>query len=343
MSRAIIAQTNNPLINHAAGKDEMSRVSIFARWQQATGRTWTTPDLAAYRDHLLEQGKKPSTIGAHLATIRSAYARLLAADATRDQLYTLAGEELQRLGHDDNPANRKAFVDERVTRLENALDPSTAPITIVKRQDLADVQHIRLTKEQAEALLDAPGVVPTERLRDTALLAFALCTGLREMELCNLEVADLRQHLGGELAVMVREGKGCKQRLVPYGELAWCLVIVDKWLKAAGIKDGKLFRALRRGGQRVRDGLSVRAVEVIVTKYPVLGDDGKLLTVRPHDLRRTYARQLYENGVDLISISQNLGHTDTRTTLAYIGTMDADKRRAPRLYSYDLSKLRAVK
>jgi site-specific recombinase XerD len=343
LSRALITQYDHPLIRHATGKDEISRVSIFARWQAATGRTWTTPDLAAYRDHQLDQGKKSSTIGAHLATLRSAYARLLAAEATRDQLYTLAGEELHRLGHADTPANRKAFVDERLTRLANALAPDAAPISVTKVQDMADAQHIRLTKAQAEALLDAPGVVPTERLRDTALLAFALCTGLREMELCNLEVSDLRQHLGGELAVLVREGKGCKQRLVPYGELVWCLVIVDKWLKAAGLKDGKVFRSLRRGGQRVRDSLSVRAVENIVTKYPVPGDDGRLLIVRPHDLRRTYARQLYNNGVDLVSISQNLGHTDTRTTLAYIGTLDATQRRAPRLYSYDLSKLKAVK
>ena len=334
MSDALITRPEHPLLDYASGKDERSRVSIFVRWQVDTGRTWAwaAPDLAAYRDYLLAQGKRSSTVGAHLSTLRSAYGRLLSADVTRDRLYTLAGEELSQLGHEDTPANRKAFVDERLTRLANALVPAAAPVSVTKVQDAADAQHLRLTRSQAEALLNAPGVTSLDRLRDTALLAIALCTGLREMELCNLDVSDLRQQLGGELAV-----------LVPYGDLAWCLAIVDKWLKVAGIKTGKVFRALRRGGQRVREGLSVRAVEVIVARYPVTGDDGRVLTVRPHDLRRTYARQMYENGVDLVSISQNLGHTDTRTTLAYIGTLDAALRRAPRLYTYDLGKLKAMK
>jgi site-specific recombinase XerD len=51
-------------------------------------------------------------------------------------------------------------------------------------------------------------------LRDTALIAIALCTGARRTELANLEVRDLRQRLGGELALHIREGKGRKERLV---------------------------------------------------------------------------------------------------------------------------------
>lgn len=71
---------------------------------------------------------------------------------------------------------------------------------------------------------------------------------------------------------------------------------------------------------------------------------GKLMTVHPHDLRRTYARRLYEAGVgvDLVSISQNLGHANTKTPLPYIGELGADKRRAPGVYSFDLAVLRNV-
>jgi integrase len=67
--------------------------------------------------------------------------------------------------------------------------------------------------------------------------------------------------------------------------------------------------------------------------------DGQRRRVRPHDLRRTYARRLYEAGLDLVAIQQNLGHADVKTTLGYIGTLDADRRRAPAVYSFDLRAL----
>ena len=65
-------------------------------------------------------------------------------------------------------------------------------------------------------------------LRDMSLLAMMLCTGVREAELSALDVPDLRQKLGGALALHVREGKSCKERLVPYGELEWVLAVVDQ-------------------------------------------------------------------------------------------------------------------
>jgi len=81
--------------------------------------------------------------------------------------------------------------------------------------------------------------------------------------------------------------------------------------------------------------LSVRAIERIVDSYPV-AIAGKMVRVKPHDLRRTYARRLYEAGVDLVAIQQNLGHSDLKTTLGYIGELDADRRRPPAIYAFDL-------
>jgi site-specific recombinase XerD len=166
-----------------------------------------------------------------------------------------------------------------------------------------------------------------------------LCTGIREAELCSLDVPDLRQALGGALALHVREGKGCKERLIPYGELEWVLAIVDKWLEATGIGQGPVFRGLYKGGRKLRPGrLSVRAVEYIVGAYPVMVN-GEMVSVKPHDLRRTYARRLYEAGFDLVAIQQNLGHADVKTTLGYIGELDAEQRKPPAIYSFDLKSL----
>jgi integrase len=157
---------------------------------------------------------------------------------------------------------------------------------------------------------------------------------------CQLLVApNLRQYLGGELMLHVCSGKGCKERLVPYGELDWVLVSVEAWLEAVGIGEGPVFRGFYRGNKTLRPGpLSVRAIQYLLERYPI-AVNGDLVTVRPHDLRRTYARRLYEAGMAPVEIQQNLGHADLKTTLGYIGTLDAEQRRPPAVYSFDLSRL----
>jgi integrase len=61
--------------------------------------------------------------------------------------------------------------------------------------------------------------------------------------------------------------------------------------------------------------------------------------VKPHDLRRTYAKLFYEAGGDLVALQQNLGHASINTTIKYIGDRDIDKRRAPAILAFDLSQL----
>jgi integrase/recombinase XerD len=166
-----------------------------------------------------------------------------------------------------------------------------------------------------------------------------LCTGVREAELCALDTPDLRRRLSGEPALHVRRGKGSKERLIPYGTLIWVLSMVDGWMQNAGITGGAVFRGFYKTGKRVRTSrLTVRSINKILDRYPVL-IDGELKTVNPHDLRRTYARRLYEAGMDLLAIRDNLGHADSRTTLKYIGVMDVEKRKPPAIYDIRLPGL----
>jgi site-specific recombinase XerD len=320
------------LIPTGANKDIRYRLNKFTRWIAAQGCGWHEPDLVAYRDHLLNT-YAPSTVQAHLSTIRGRYREILQDNTTRDVLYRLASQTAE------SPADRKALVDELLTRIENDIDPGRSSVKTTTRQDRPDSQHLRLTSEQASALMAAPGLGTLEGLRNTAAISTMLCTGVREAELSALMVQDLRQRLGGELALHVRKGKGRKERLIPYGELSWVLAIVDRWLAVARIEKGYVFRGLYKGGRQLRPGrFSVRAIQYILASYPIMVD-GELVTVRPHDLRRTYARLLYEAGVDLVAIQQNLGHADVKTTLGYIGTLDAGRRRAPAIYSFDLARL----
>ncbi len=338
---AIISNSGVSFVPADVDKHTRCRLELFQTWQTNRSKPWHDLDLKAYRDHLSAyRGFAPATVSAHLSAVRTRYRGLMTDNTLRAQWLTALGDDLRRLGQDDSPANRRALLDEYYTRLANALDPSVAPVKQITVQDEADSAHVRLTQAQAEALMHAPGTDTLPALRDTCVISLLLCTGLREAELCALLVGDLRQTLGGKIALHVREGKGAKERSIPYGDLAWVLTVVDRWLSRAGIRTGAVVRSFWKGNEKIRGDLSVRAVEDIVKRYPVSDERGELITARPHDLRRTYARRQYETGLDLLSISQNLGHADTKTTLLYIGDLSAEQRQSKLAYSFDLSRLR---
>lgn len=328
-----IAPTNqHPLAAHMnSDKDVNSRLAQFISWQEGRSEWWQ-PDLAAYRDDLIADGLSAASVSAYLGTVRGVYKKLLISNAVRDLLYRLTDPTLP-------PSDRKAQVEEMLTRLQNSIHPTAAPVKRTKIQDEADSKHLRLTVDEAERLLNAPNVTVLGGLRDAAVLAVLFCTGIRVDELCNLNVDDLRQITGGELALMVRHGKGDKQRLVPYGELSWCLLLVDAWMGRAKINDGPVFRGMARGNAVLPDRLTTRSVLRILENYPII-IGGQTVEVKPHDCRRTYARLMYEAGMPVLAISQNLGHKDTKTTLHYIGTLDMSARRARSILHYDVARLK---
>jgi integrase/recombinase XerD len=191
---------------------------------------------------------------------------------------------------------------------------------------------LRLTRSEARELLNLPDAATLAGTRDRAIIAMLLCTGIREAELCSLEVVDLRQKLQGELALHVRFGKGRKARLVPYGALDWCLPMVAQWLRRADIHGGPVFRGLRKGDTVRKAALNERTVEKILARYPIIIDD-RLRVVEPHDCRRTYARWLYDAGVKVDGIRQNLGHESIEMTFRYIGPPDLADRVPPKVFS----------
>jgi site-specific recombinase XerD len=320
-----LAQTPN--------KDVRSRLNLFTAWLIRRDLRWYEPDLPAYRDLLLGEREMAATsVSAHLSTIRAAYRRILRQNLIRDGLYAMTPP-------DASPADRKAFVDEILIRARNAIDPVLSPVDVITYQDYDERESIRLTGEQASLLMKQPGVGTLKGLRDTAIIAALLCTGVREGELVNVLVSDLRAKFGREVALKVRKGKGSKSRLIPYGDLDWVLQIIDRWLNEANIRVGPVFRGFYRGMGSIRStALTTRAIEYIMGEYDIL-INGERRTVRPHDCRRTYARRLFESEMDLVAIQQNLGHADLKTTLRYIGTLDEDQRRAGSVYDFDLSML----
>ncbi len=305
-------------------KDEASRLGRFARWINGHGHSWVNPDLAAYRDHLL-QTLSARSVKAHLSTVRKALQRVA---RDRDFLYAVAADFAP-----DGTAtlDLKPLVDEFTTRLDIATHPDEVRVKTLTVQDASDTEHIRLAPKQANELIHAPDRTTRAGLRDAALIGLALATGLRADELVSLKIDDLYHQLGGKDAILVREGKGRKQRLVPYGAHIAVLQLVHHWLNTVGITAGFIFRGVTKGrASRVLDApISVRTFERRLALYPIDG-----LTINPHDLRRTYAKQQYVNGMDMVALKDNLGHASIETTQTYIGTMDAEKRVPSQGYHY---------
>ncbi|HEY7129159.1 MAG TPA: tyrosine recombinase XerC [Nitrospira sp.] len=163
-----------------------------------------------------------------------------------------------------------------------------------------------LTKDDADALMNFPAGQTAGALRDRALLETLYSTGARVAELVALDIDDVRESEG-----LVRlQGKGSKERIVPIGEVA--LDAIRRYRQSLPprfihVSPG-VFRN-RRGGR-----LTGRSVARIVTKYSSRLAGG---AVSPHALRHSFATHLLDEGADLRSIQEMLGHASLSTTQRY--------------------------
>jgi integrase/recombinase XerD len=166
-----------------------------------------------------------------------------------------------------------------------------------------------LTEAQVEALLVAPDVQLALGLRDRAMLELMYASGLRVSELVSLKNFNLSLN-DGVLRVL---GKGSKERLVPFGEVArlW----LERYLAQA--RPGIL------GGQQTDDlfvtqrGAAMSRVMFwkIVKKYALAAHITVALS--PHTLRHAFATHLLNHGADLRTVQLLLGHVDISTTTIY--------------------------
>jgi integrase/recombinase XerC len=150
----------------------------------------------------------------------------------------------------------------------------------------------------------------TLRLRDRALLELVYATGLRVAEVCGLDTFDIDRARYQTPMVVVRRGKGGKSREVPLGGQA------DRALEAyldrrrtLGAQGTALFVNAR--GTR----LTVRSVQRLVSHWAVAG--GVHARATPHGLRHSFATHLLDEGVDLRSIQELLGHASLASTQIY--------------------------
>jgi integrase/recombinase XerC len=167
-----------------------------------------------------------------------------------------------------------------------------------------------LSVEDVLRLLDAPPADAPLGLRDRALLETLYSAGLRVSELTGLNVEDV--DLSEGLATV--RGKGRRERLALLGPPA--LAALRRWLEgraavAAGLSRPQPALFLNKNGTR----LSSRSVGRLLEKY--LKQAGLDPRTSPHTLRHSFATHLLDNGADIRSVQELLGHRSLSTTQIY--------------------------
>src|SRR5205085_2787388 len=170
-----------------------------------------------------------------------------------------------------------------------------------------------LTAEQGQALWQAPDQQCLKGKRDRAMLALLLACGLRRHEAVALRLDHLQQR-EEHWAIVDLEGKSGHVRTVPVPD--WVQSELSDWLSAAGIHRGKLFRRVNKVGKAWGEGITEKAVWQIVRESARVAG---IITLAPHDLRRTCARLCHASGGELDQIQFLLGHVSIQTTERYLG------------------------
>ena len=170
-----------------------------------------------------------------------------------------------------------------------------------------------LTEPQVEALLAAPDADGALGVRDRTMLELMYASGLRVSELVTLKVLNISLS-DNVLRVL---GKGNKERLVPFGEVAslWLAryLAVARPELLAGQATQDLFVSTR--GAHAGSAMSRVMFWMIVKKYA--RQAGITVPLSPHTLRHAFATHLLNHGADLRAVQMLLGHADISTTTIY--------------------------
>lgn len=316
--------------------DVRYRLNVFDNWLDEDGTNILSADLKAFRNDMLREGKyAPRTVAAILSTVRERMR-----DLARDNDFIEAiKEKLWRSDISLSPSDLELQVQAMLRRMENSAHPKNSRVSMRRIQDHADQDEKRLwlDTEGIHFFLEEINTGKAEllALRDRAIAALFLATGLRNQELCDLRYSDIFKTYQEVPALLVRQGKGNKQRMVIYGDLwgrfvkpyvlPWIEFIHshDRYDQLTG-RDDFIFRGFWKGWKKLRSGqIDQSTVNRILGAVSLPSGD----VVKPHDLRRTYARMLFqEYSMSVTAIQQQMGHANQRTTLEYIGLIDVDLR-----------------
>jgi len=163
-----------------------------------------------------------------------------------------------------------------------------------------------LTLEEAARLVKACASRSPAQRRSRLVVLLLYGCGLRTSELCDLDVQDVDLETQ---ELLVRKGKGNRQRTIPVPTAVWTELLA--YLAARGGKRGPLLRTRAR-----RTRISVNEVgQIVKSAVNRAGIEGK---VTPRTLRHTFATHLMDRGVDVAVIASLMGHRTPAETGVYL-------------------------
>ena len=168
-----------------------------------------------------------------------------------------------------------------------------------------------LSEDQVTSLLNAPNIETSLGLRDRTMLELMYASGLRVSEIVSLKTVALGLNEG---VVRIVNGKGGKERLVPFGGEA------GQWLRRyladarTPLLEGKTSDAVFIG-RHTGSALTRQAFWALIKRYALQANIPVALS--PHTLRHAFATHLLNHGADLRVVQLLLGHADISTTQIY--------------------------
>lgn len=144
--------------------------------------------------------------------------------------------------------------------------------------------------------------------RDKLILELLYVTGIRVSELVSIKLKDINTY-DKEIKIL---GKGSKERIVMYS--SDCAILLDKYLRGKRReldKHNSEYLILNKNG----GGMSTTSVREILNKLKLLSCTNSKVT--PHMLRHSFATDMLNNGADLVSVKELLGHESLDTTSIY--------------------------
>ena len=184
---------------------------------------------------------------------------------------------------------------------------SLNPILLIENPKLEKKLPKYLYYEDIEKILNIPDLNTDVGIRDALILELLYVSGIRVSELVNIKISNIDFN-NQKIKIM---GKGNKERIVMYG--CKCKKLLNDYLKVRNnfIKDDNEYLLLGVKGKQIND----RMVRTIINNLAIKA--GLNLKISPHTFLHTFATHMLNEGADLRSVQELLGHENLSTTTIY--------------------------
>lgn len=231
--------------------------------------------------------------------------------------YVFRGRKLKAASQGHRLSAVLVFV-RALVRLDYLLVDISQGVELPRRN--STIPRVVLSEGETLCLLEGPNVSRLAGLRDRAILEMLYATGLRNFELCGLDTTDLDPAEG---LVLVRAGKGGRDRKVPMGREAW--IWVEEYL--ARCRPQWLADAAEQGLFLGRFGKRIAKQDLTLMVARWAKRVGLQKRVTPHCLRHTCATHMLRRGASLRHLQVMLGHQSVNTTQVYTRVELSDLRK----------------